>query len=300
MENHMIGEQITRYRKALNMTQEELGKAVGVSTQAVSRWENGGTPDVALLPAIADKLGVTIDALFGREGGQRLDIHETVAQWLAGVPIKERFDQLCRLNWTALKNMIAGKGKFPEISYLENCEMRNEEPDRADLATAQVWLEGGFMLDVHAENMSFSSIWPRPEKGYEAYFASMDQYRTLFAVLSRPGCLELLEYLNSQTSRLYVPEALAAALRMPLQEVETILQELLALHVMHKKELQLADGLTSAYTLFQGTTLVPFLYMARCMMQYGQNLVVVGDGDAAPLLDGGGQNDKKEKKDEKK
>ncbi len=297
MENHMIGEQITRYRKALNMTQEELGKAVGVSTQAVSRWENGGTPDVALLPAIADKLGVTIDVLFGREGGQRLDIHETVAQWLAGVPIKERFDQLCRLNWTALKNMIAGKGKFPEISYLENCEMRNEEPDRADLATAQVWLEGGFMLDVHAENMSFSSIWPRPEKGYEAYFASMDQYRTLFAVLSRPGCLELLEYLNSQTSRLYVPEALAAALRMPLQEVETILQELLALHVMHKKELQLTDGLTTAYTLFQGTTLVPFLYMARCMMQYGQNLVIVGDGDAAPLLEG---SEWKEKKDEKK
>lgn len=297
MENHMIGEQITRYRKALNMTQEELGKAVGVSTQAVSRWENGGTPDVALLPAIADKLGVTIDALFGREGGQRLDIHETVAQWLAGVPIKERFDQLCRLNWTALKNMIAGKGKFPDISYLENCEMRNAEPDRADLATAQVWLEGGFMLDVHAENMSFSSIWPRPEKGYEAYFASMDQYRTLFAVLSRPGCLELLEYLNSQTSRLYVPEALAAALRMPLQEVETILQELLALHVMHKKELQLTDGLTTAYTLFQGTTLVPFLYMARCMMQYGQNLVIVGDGDAAPLLEG---SEWKEKKDEKK
>ncbi len=297
MENHMIGEQITQYRKALNMTQEELGKAVGVSTQAVSRWENGGAPDVALLPAIADKLGVTIDVLFGREGGQRLDIHETVAQWLAGVPIKERFDQLCRLNWTALKNMIAGKGKFPDISYLENCEMRNEEPDRADLATAQVWLEGGFMLDVHAENMSFSSIWPKPEKGYEAYFASMDQYRTLFAVLSRPGCLELLEYLNSQTSRLYVPEALAAALRMPLQEVETILQELLALHVMHKKELQLTDGLTTAYTLFQGTTLVPFLYMARCMMQYGQNLVVVGDGDAAPLLEG---SEWKEKKDEKK
>ena len=211
--------------------------------------------------------------------------------------MKDRFDQLCRLNWTALKNMIAGKGKFPEISYLENCEMRNEEPDRADLATAQVWLEGGFMLDVHAENMSFSSIWPRPEKGYEAYFASMDQYRTLFAVLSRPGCLELLEYLNSQTSRLYVPEALAAALRMPLQEVETILQELLALHVMHKKELQLTDGLTTAYTLFQGTTLVPFLYMARCMMQYGQNLVIVGDGDAAPLLEG---SEWKEKKDEKK
>ena len=55
MNNNLIGEQITQYRKALNMTQEELGKAVGVSTQAVSRWENGGAPDVALLPAVADK-----------------------------------------------------------------------------------------------------------------------------------------------------------------------------------------------------------------------------------------------------
>ena len=298
MDNNLIGEQITRYRKALNMTQEELGKAVGVSTQDVSRWENGGAPDVALLPAIADKLGVTIDALFGREGGEKVDIHDTVARWLAGVPMKDRFDQLCRLNWTALKNMTAGKGKFPEIGYLENCEMKNEEAGRAVLATAQAWLEGGFMLDVHAETMSFSSIWPKPEKGYKAYFAPREQYRKLFAVLARPGCLELLEYLNSQTYRLYVPETLAAVLEMPLQEIEAILEELLALDVMQKEELQLTDGLTSAYALLKGTALVPFLYMARCMMQYGQNLVCVGNGDVAPLLEGSRWKKEKEKKDE--
>ena len=45
MDTKLIGEQITRYRKGRNLTQEELGKAVGVSTQAVSRWENGGAPD---------------------------------------------------------------------------------------------------------------------------------------------------------------------------------------------------------------------------------------------------------------
>ncbi len=41
MDNKLIGEQITRYRKERGLTQEELGRAVGVSTQAVSRWENG-------------------------------------------------------------------------------------------------------------------------------------------------------------------------------------------------------------------------------------------------------------------
>ena len=121
MNINILGEQIARYRKALGMTQEDLGRAVGISAQAVSRWECGGAPDVTLLPAVADALGVATDALFGREGGEKVDIHDAVARWLAGMPIKDRFDQLCRLNWTALKNMIAGKGKFPEISYLENC-----------------------------------------------------------------------------------------------------------------------------------------------------------------------------------
>lgn len=52
-----IGETINRLRKEKGITQEDLGKAVGVSTQAVSKWECGGVPDTELLPAIADYFG---------------------------------------------------------------------------------------------------------------------------------------------------------------------------------------------------------------------------------------------------
>ena len=58
MENNMLGEEIARYRKEAGLTQEELGRAVGISAQAVSRWECGGTPDVTLLPAIARRLEI--------------------------------------------------------------------------------------------------------------------------------------------------------------------------------------------------------------------------------------------------
>lgn len=300
MDSNLIGEQITRYRKALNMTQEELGKAVGVSTQAVSRWENGGAPDVALLPAIADKLGVTIDALFGREGGERVDIHDVVARWLASVPQKDRFDQLCRLNWTAFKSMTAGFGTFPEIGYLESCEQNVRESGIRHLSTSQAWLEGGFMLDVHAEDMSFATVWPRPEKGYDAYFAPRDLYRKMFAVLSRPGCLELLEYLHSQKFRMYVPENLAKVLKLPLEEIRTILDELCELRIIRKEELQLEEKISSAYYQYNGVELVPFLYMTRCMMQTDGHLVNVGDGDGKPLLEGREWKEEKEKKDEKK
>ena len=62
-----LSEQIAALRKERGLTQEQLGNLVGVSAQAVSKWEKGGTPDVELLPILSRQLGVTIDALFGME-----------------------------------------------------------------------------------------------------------------------------------------------------------------------------------------------------------------------------------------
>ena len=97
MENNTLGDNIARFRKAAGLTQEELGTTVGVSAQAVSRWECGGAPDVALLPAIADALGVSIDSLFGREPGAQIDVERVVARWLNTFPEEERPDRFCRL-----------------------------------------------------------------------------------------------------------------------------------------------------------------------------------------------------------
>ena len=63
----VIGKQIKKYRTQKGLTQEQLGQLLGVTTQAVSKWERGGTPDAELLPDISQALGVSIDALFGRE-----------------------------------------------------------------------------------------------------------------------------------------------------------------------------------------------------------------------------------------
>ncbi len=62
-----INEQIAALRKETGITQEELAKAIGVSNQAVSKWESGQTcPDLQFLPTIADYFGVSIDYLMGR------------------------------------------------------------------------------------------------------------------------------------------------------------------------------------------------------------------------------------------
>lgn len=67
-----IGDRIKELRKRDGRTQEELAANLGVTSQAVSRWEaSGGYPDMEIIPSIAGYFGVSIDALFGYDGIDR-------------------------------------------------------------------------------------------------------------------------------------------------------------------------------------------------------------------------------------
>lgn len=72
--NETIGNRISRFRKAKGMTQEELAGKMGVSSQAVSKWENDAScPDVGLIPKLCQILGITADELLtGKEPEVRL------------------------------------------------------------------------------------------------------------------------------------------------------------------------------------------------------------------------------------
>ncbi len=62
--DNTIGSRIAALRKTKSMKQEELAELLGVSGQAVSKWENDQTcPDISLLPQLAKILGVTVDEL---------------------------------------------------------------------------------------------------------------------------------------------------------------------------------------------------------------------------------------------
>lgn len=59
-----IGKRIASLRKDKGLTQEELAEKLGISGQAVSKWENDQNyPDISILPQLARLLGVTVDEL---------------------------------------------------------------------------------------------------------------------------------------------------------------------------------------------------------------------------------------------
>ena len=61
-----FAQRITTLRKARAMTQEQLAQELGITAQAVSKWETGQSyPDITLLPKLAEVCGVRVDELLG-------------------------------------------------------------------------------------------------------------------------------------------------------------------------------------------------------------------------------------------
>lgn len=64
----LIGENIKRLRRERELTQEEAAAHLGISFQAISKWERGdGYPDITMLPALANYFGVSVDELIGMD-----------------------------------------------------------------------------------------------------------------------------------------------------------------------------------------------------------------------------------------
>ena len=272
MANELSG-RIAALRKERGLTQEQLGNMVGVSAQAVSKWEKGGTPDVELLPILSRQLGVTIDALFGMEGGEQEDPADAVGRWLRGFPSKERLNQFCQLVWRVKQYFLPDEDSeinLPITDYPESCKFAYGDGDEL-LQLSQIATDGGILFDVHAEDLSFVTLWPRPQGGWGQWLTPKEEYRQLFAVLARPGCLELMEYIYNRKIGWFSASVVTKHLDMSRQAVEERLKALADLRLVSSMELELEDGETNVYEVSEPWKLIPFLLLTRTLMQAESN-----------------------------
>ncbi len=107
----MIGEQIKKLRVKRGMTQEKLGQLIGVTMQAVSKWERGGVPDAEIVPRIADVFGVSIDVLYGRTSIQ--SIEESIMEELSLLDDEEGFRKAFSLCW-AIEMSLTGQNSLKD------------------------------------------------------------------------------------------------------------------------------------------------------------------------------------------
>ena len=130
-----IGEKIKFLRITQGMTQEKLGERLGISAQAVSKWERGVTyPDIVYLPSLTKALDTSADALLGIESNRKDEkvalFDETYDLWQKG----KRNEEMC---WLAREAVAAYPSRFDYEFWLASVEFwlafeenRKSDPER--------------------------------------------------------------------------------------------------------------------------------------------------------------------------
>lgn len=141
-----IGNKIRELRQQAEISQETLARALSLTPQAISRWENGTTaPDISMLPAIADYFGVSIDALFSYDAettqqnieqfyDQYWDLlqkseekaQKLLQDTLKRYPGREALRLLQCFHWKAPEDMPAKLALCRELSKSQNPTVRTE------------------------------------------------------------------------------------------------------------------------------------------------------------------------------
>jgi len=76
-----LGDKIRALRNRDGRTQEMLATALGITSQAVSRWEsNGSYPDMEIIPSLANYFGITLDELFGYDNDRDAKVKALIAR----------------------------------------------------------------------------------------------------------------------------------------------------------------------------------------------------------------------------
>ena len=125
-----LGEKIKELRRRDGRTQEDLATALGVTNQAVSRWEaNGGYPDIEIIPSIANYFGISIDELFGYESDRTRKVDRY-------------YEQIIKMNH---KNNGIDTCMDECISYARECLAEFPDDKKLVYALATVLFNAGYV-----------------------------------------------------------------------------------------------------------------------------------------------------------
>lgn len=261
MKKSVLGTRIQALRKEKGITQEELGKALGVTAQAVSNWECGGTPDAELLPYIADYFQVSVDNLFGRTDEVKSDLGKSVLMDLYNTKQEERFEKAFQYCWSIQQGVFNMEPEIVEGILQDRLII----PDSMKANSFLYFAGGTSVMRINKDTHSFF-LMPTPKDGMESYLLEPEKYEKLFSVLGKPGRVKTLLFLYKRKSLALSAARLAKYLNMQVKEAEEILQDLCSLDLLRAFETDAEEGEQTLYKVLEfymgSVLLIPLLVAA--------------------------------------
>lgn len=223
---------IKRMRLEKKLTQEQLATKLGISAQAVSKWETSETyPDGALLVPLANELAVSLDELFDNDAVSMADISGRIVKLIHNTEENERFNVARDIGWQIERGLFNCRSEI-EKKYDPN-EIRNQKN------ASYILDDNGFTIVSNGKE-PFFSVFPQPTEGYGHFLNDKEDIKQIFSALSHTDTMNALIYLYYKTEN-YVFESavLEKVCDIPSDNIKAVLDDLLTLKVIRMQKLMI-------------------------------------------------------------
>ncbi len=277
-----IGATISELRKAKGVTQNQLAAAVGVSAQAVSKWEKGGVPDVELLPSIADFFEVTVDELFGRAAGN-INITAAIFEHIHKTKpdSEERFKTVFELCWDIERSIFDFSNDPENGGTIKDYEVTNQPNEQR---YSSVLSDHGFTRMGIANRLQYFLFVPEMRDAQIGLLNNID-YPAFFKDLSEEDVFNACVMLfKRKSNKAFTVSLLVKELGVDVERALEILRVLAKYYLIRTRKLELDDVITEIYTFNPTPSFVSLLIFAREMIDPPNNFVFYSGGREKPYL----------------
>ena len=241
------------------MTQEQLANILGVSPQAVSKWETSDTyPDGALLAPLANALDVSLDRLFDNRICSMGDLSTRIRNLISVTPAEQRFHIARDICWQIEKGLF-------------NCQMAIEDqysPDeiRKKKRSSYILNDYGF---THVSNRTapFFSVFPEYGNSLSEAISDGEELRKTLAILSSSETMKAILFLHSKEENfVFEGEALESLCGISADSTPAVLTDLSALHLVRKSNVEIDGSTHTLYYSMPSHKVIALLLMAKELM----------------------------------
>lgn len=252
----MLSQNIKRLRLEKNLTQEQLASTLGVSAQAVSKWETTDTyPDGALLVPLAKALDVSLDELFENDSASMSAIAKKIMLLIQKTPLKDRFHLARDIGWQIERGLFGGLSEYG-TKYNPD-EIKNQKN------SSYILNDYGFTMISNGKE-PFFSVFPEPENGFGDFLNDKDALMKIFSALSDRDTMEALLYLYHQKEKyMFESGVLIRKCGIAEEKIEGVMRNLRQLRVVNQSDCIINGEKRTLYSSCPGHELIALFLIAR-------------------------------------
>ena len=270
-----LSDNVKRFRLERGLTQEQLAVQLGVSSQAVSKWETSNTyPDGALLLPLANALGVTLDELFGNEQISMPHVSAKIISLLYNTEPKERFAVAHDIAWQIQRGLFNCKAEI-DTRY---------DPNDLNERTYSSCITDNFGFTLASNGKEpFFSLFPQSNEGFGYFLESTDEIQRIFSALSHAETMRAICFLYRKSEYVFESAVLAAECEIAAEQIDGVMADLLSLGVVTKQDISINGEEKPVYHLRARCELIALFLLAK-EIGYSGSYCLTARARKTPLL----------------